>query len=102
TILLNQKAKPISERVRAATPQPATPAAVLKVIADLAKKQPAFDRVSVVFPGVVRDGITETAFNLHRRFIGFHLARELQRRLHKPVRVCNDADVQGYGAVKNR
>jgi polyphosphate glucokinase len=94
-IVLDPKAKPISERVRAVTPQPATPAAVLRVISALVKQQPAFDRVSVGFPGVVRNGVTETAFNLHPRWVGV-------KRLHKPVRVCNDADVQGFGIIKAR
>jgi polyphosphate glucokinase len=101
-IVLDPKAKPISERVRAVTPQPATPAAVLRVISALVKQQPAFDRVSVGFPGVVRNGVTETAFNLHPRWVGVNLAKELQKRLHKPVRVCNDADVQGFGIIKAR
>jgi polyphosphate glucokinase len=99
-IVLDAKAKPVSERVRAVTPQPATPAAVLRVIVALVKQQPAYDRVSVGFPGVVRKGVTETAYNLHPRWVGVNLARELQKRLHKPVRVCNDADVQGFGIIK--
>jgi polyphosphate glucokinase len=101
-IVLDAKAKPISERLRAVTPQPATPAAVLKVIVSLVKQQPAFDRVSVGFPGVVRKGVTETAFNLHPRWVGVNLARELQKRFHKPARVCNDADVQGFGIIKSK
>ncbi len=99
-IVLNEKGKAISERGRDATPQPATPASVFKVITALAKAQPAFDRVSVGFPGVVRKGVTETAHNLHPRWVGLNLAGELKRRLHKPVRVSNDADVQGLGVIK--
>ncbi len=99
-IVLDTRSKPVSDRGRALTPEPATPGACLKVMCDLAKKQPAFDRISVGFPGVVRKGVIFTAANLHPRWVGFNLARELQKRLHKPVRVANDADMQGFGAVK--
>src|SRR5258708_6471115 len=99
-IVLDARAKPVSERARAETPQPATPLAVLRVIVKLVKTQPAFDRVSVGFPGVIRKGATETADNLHPRWIGLNLERELTKRLRKPVRVSNDADVQGFGVVK--
>jgi polyphosphate glucokinase len=102
TIVLDDRSKPVSDRARALTPEPATPQAVLRVACDLTKRQPAFDRVSVGFPGVVRKGVIFTAANLHPRWVGFNLARELQKRLHKPVRVANDADVQGFGAIKGR
>jgi polyphosphate glucokinase len=101
-IVLDARSKPIADRARALTPEPATPGACLRVMCDLAKKQPAFDRVSVGFPGVVRKGVIFTAANLHPRWVNLNLARELQKRLHKPVRVSNDADVQGFGAVKGR
>jgi polyphosphate glucokinase len=58
-----------------------------------------FDRVSVGFPGVVRQGVTETAVNLHPDWLGFDLADTLSHQLGKPVRVANDADLQGLGAV---
>lgn len=101
-IVLDSKSKPVSERARAVTPEPATPQACLRVIGDLVKRQPAFDRVSVGFPGVVRKGVIFTAFNLHPRWVNLNLAAELKKRLHKPVRVSNDADVQGFGAVKGK
>jgi polyphosphate glucokinase len=48
---------------------------------------------------VVRGGVTETAPNLHKQWYGFDLADKLESKLGKPVRVANDADVQGYGAI---
>jgi polyphosphate glucokinase len=70
----------------------------LEIIANLAAEK-AYDRVSVGFPGVVRNGITETAANLTPEWIGFNLATALSDRLGKPTRVINDADMQGLGAV---
>ena len=59
-----------------------------------------FDRVSVGFPGVVKKGVTYTAANLHPLWYGFPLEKEIQKRWKKPVRLANDAAVQGYGAIK--
>lgn len=98
-LLLDSKGNPLSERVRKETPQPAKPEPVIDAIVELAATQAEFDRVSVGFPGVVRDGVTETAVNLHPDWIKLDLAKELSQRLNKPVRVINDADMQGLGAI---
>jgi polyphosphate glucokinase len=101
-MLLDDRAKPISERMREDTPQPATPERILAVLDEIAGKMPGFDRVSVGFPGVVKHGVTLTAHNLNPQWVGFDLERVLSRRWRKPVRVCNDAAVQGYGAIRGR
>ncbi|NEU73566.1 ROK family protein [Hassallia byssoidea VB512170] len=98
-LLLDSKGNPLSEKVRKETPQPAKPEPVINAIVELAATQAEFDRVSVGFPGVVRDGVTETAVNLHPDWIKLDLAKELSQRLNKPVRVINDADMQGLGAI---
>lgn len=99
-MIIDEKGVPLTERARTETPQPATPEAVTKTIAELIVKLGEFDRVSVGYPGVVRHGRAETAHNLHKKFIGFDLAKTLFKKLGKPVRVCNDADVQGFGAIE--
>ena len=101
-MVLDATGKAITERARVATPRPATPAAVLRALGGLIRKHPPFDRVSVGFPGVVTDGVVRTAPNLDKRFEGFDLAKALARVARKPVRVCNDADVQGFGAIRGR
>ena len=98
-IVLDASGKPLTERTRVPTPPHATPKKVLAIIEQLATSLGAFDRVSVGFPGVVRDGKLLTAPNLGPGWAGFGLAVELKRRLRRPVRVANDADVQGMGCV---
>ena len=88
-----------SERVRVPTPKPATTTAVLDALVTLVQPL-AFDRVSVGFPGVVVDGVTRTAPNLDPSWTDFDLASELGRRLHRTVRVLNDAGVQGFGVIQ--
>ena len=100
TLVVGTDGKALTEKKRVDTPRPATPRAVIKAILVLAKQQGAFDRISVGFPGVVRRGVVETAYNLHPDWVGVNIDRMLTKELGKPVRAANDADVQGLGAVK--
>ena len=54
----------LTDRVRVPTPVGAPPQQIVKVLADMVAPLGAFDRVSVGFPGVVRDGRVLTAPNL--------------------------------------
>ncbi len=99
-LVLDGSGNPLSERVRIATPVPATPRAVLAVVKRLVAKQPPFDRVSVGFPGVVVDGVVHTAPNLHETWRGVDLDAAITKLAHRNARVLNDAAVQGYGAIK--
>ena len=98
-IVLDSKGSELCERQRQETPQPATPESILDLIEGLISKVPEFDRVAVGFPGVVRNGIIDTAANLDIRWPGTNLSAQLEQRLKRPTRVANDADVQGYGCV---
>jgi polyphosphate glucokinase len=99
---LDAKGKPLTERLREATPAVPTTAAVLAVIEKLREQMPAFDRVSVGFPGVIKEGKTLTAVNLHPSWIGFPFRETLAKKWKKPVHLANDAAVQGYGAIKGK
>jgi polyphosphate glucokinase len=97
-MVLDDLGNPVSDRYRQKTPQPATPGIIIDTIVNLATSV-TFDRVAVGFPGVTRRGVTYTAVNLNPSWIGFDLASALSKKLKKPVRVANDADIQGYGAI---
>jgi len=99
TIVLDEAGSAITERNRVPTPDPAKPDPVIEAIANLAAEQGEFERSSVGFPGVVKHGIVYTAVNLHKDWREFHLEKTLSEKLAKPVRVCNDADIQGLGAI---
>jgi polyphosphate glucokinase len=100
-ILLDAAGTPVSDRVRVPTPKIATPRAVIKGLGKLRQSLGAFDRVSVGFPGVIKHGCTFSGFNLHPLWVKqFPLQRSLEKLWKRPVRVANDAAVQGYGAIK--
>ena len=97
-MVLDTVGNPVSDRQRLKTPHPAKPKDVIDTILTLAKDQ-EFDRVSVGFPGVVQQGIIKTAVNLHKDWLQYDLASSLTELLSKPVKVANDADIQGFGAI---
>ena len=101
-IVLDTSGNPQTERSRVETPQPPLTQPVISAISSLAAAQGEFDRVSVGFAGVVRRGVTETAANLDPEWIGFDLGSALVQSLAKPVRVANDADMQGLGATSGQ
>ena len=101
--VLDANGKMLHERLRVDTPKNSTPQQLVDLIVEMVKALPPFDRVSVGFPGVVRNGVIRTAPNLGtEHFHGFDLAAALRDRLGAPVRVENDADVQGLAAVKGK
>jgi len=99
TIILDPDGKPLTERERIPTPPRATPKKVMAIIEQMARQQGEFDRVSVGFPGVVKDGKLLTAFNLGPGWTKFDFQKALGKQLMRPVRIANDADVQGMGSV---
>ncbi|MGH7948747.1 MAG: ROK family protein [Candidatus Binataceae bacterium] len=101
-LTLDAAGKPVNERSRIDTPPNATPKKVIAVIQKLACLQPRFDRVAVGFPGVIKKGVVYSAPNLGAGWRNFPLAAKLAARLRRPVRVANDADVQGLASVSGR
>lgn len=101
------------DRVRIDTPYPLAPDKLVAVLTDLVKGLPAYDRTSVGFPGMVRDGRILSAphfispegpegkptINLTKAWDAFNLQASLSSALGKPTKVANDADVQGSAVI---
>jgi polyphosphate glucokinase len=102
--LLDDAGSLIGERQRVPTPpKPVAPEDLVRAIDQAAAPLGTFERVSVGFPGYVRDGRVITAPNLGTDALaGFDLQSVLAEHLGKPVRVLNDADVQGFGAIRGK
>ncbi|MBL6750824.1 MAG: ROK family protein, partial [Nevskia sp.] len=98
--VLDAQGNMLVDRVSVPTPYPCRPAVLLRALAGLVAPLPAFDRISIGFPGVVRGGRVVTAPHFgtdHWR--GYALEATLARRFGKPVRLLNDAEVQGLGII---
>ena len=101
-LVVDARGHRLTDRSRIPTPRPARPAAIVAGVLDLAAGQGDYDRVSVGFPGVVEAGIVRTAPNLGRGWANYPLREAISARLGKPVRVTNDAGVQGLGVIEGR
>ncbi|WP_405921816.1 polyphosphate--glucose phosphotransferase [Streptomyces sp. NBC_00122] len=96
------------ERHKVLTPQPATPEGVAGCVAEVVRAFSWSGPVGVTFPGVVTNGITRSAANVDKGWVGVDAAALLTRELGGlPVTVLNDADAAGvaemtYGAGRGR
>jgi polyphosphate glucokinase len=88
------------ERFRAATPQPATPAAVGNVVRQVTQHFGWSGPVGCAFPALVRGGVACTAANIDPAWIGTDVESLLGRRTGCPVTVLNDADAAGLAEVR--
>jgi len=93
----------VVDGVRVDTPYPCPPKVLMKALVDLVKPLPEFDRVSVGFPGYVRDDKVITAPHFGNDiWYGFDVVKALKARFGKPVRLLNDADMQGLAAIQGK
>lgn len=98
--LLDVDGKLVGDNARVATPHPSPPDVVIPALVGLAHCLGNYQRISVGFPGVVRGMHVLTAPNLGtEQWAGFDLGGTLAERLGRPVRLLNDATVQGLGVI---
>lgn len=102
--VINEKGQMLAERVRVPTPHPCPPRILLENLKRMVAGLPAFDRISIGFPGVVREGKVLTAPNLDTSlWAGYALRQAVSRAFgNKPAQLLNDADMQGLGLVSGR
>ena len=101
--ILDMEGTMLKDYVRIETPPSAGPNDVMQAILELTKDFKEYTKVSVGFPGYVRDGIVHTAPNLSTdKWKGVDLKKQLTVLLKQPARVINDADLQGLGIAKGK
>jgi polyphosphate glucokinase len=91
--------KLVEARQKIDTPRPATPAAVADVVAQLVKNFGWTGPVGATFPGVVVDGVTRTAANVDKGWIGTDARSLLAKATGQEVSVVNDADAAGMAEM---
>lgn len=114
--VLDAKGRMVADRVRVDTTYPLAPDTFVDDVVALVRPLPSYERVSMGFPGVVRDGhiITAPHFvtkkgpgtavvpSLLKAWTGFDAEGVLTERLSRPVRILNDADLQGMAVVSGK
>ncbi|HTN20945.1 MAG TPA: ROK family protein [Pelobium sp.] len=101
--ILNTKGEVIQDYQKMATPEKADPKSIVATIKTLTKKFPRYDKIAVGFPGFVKQGVVFTAPNLDSKaFKKFDLSKTLAIEFKRPVRLVNDADLQGFALIKGK
>lgn len=101
--VLDSQGRMIVDSVRVDTPYPCPPKVLVNALVGLVKPLPEFDRVSVGFPGYVRDDKVITAPHFGNDiWYGFDVVKALKTKFGKPVRLLNDADMQGLAAIQGK
>jgi polyphosphate glucokinase len=101
--VLDQHGKLLTEHRRVPTPHPCPPSLLVKTLLELVEPFKAYGCVSIGFPGVVRGSRVLTAPHLGTKdYAGFDLGGRMAKALGKPVRLVNDADMQGFAVVKGK
>jgi polyphosphate glucokinase len=90
----------VGERFRLETPQPAVPNAVADVVEKVAAHFNYQGPTGVAFPAVVKHGVTYTAANVDRSWIGTNAGELFSRHVGGPVTVVNDADAAGIAEIR--
>ncbi len=88
------------ERFRIDTPKPSTPDAVAEVVSQIVQHFGGGDRVGITFPSVVKHGVTKTAANVDKSWVGCDASKLFTQKLGLPVHVMNDADAAGVAEVR--
>ena len=91
--------KLLADRKKIDTPRPAVPDAVAEVVHELTTSFGWSGPVGITFPGVVVGGVTRTAANLNKAWIGLDARELLGKAAGGPVKVLNDADAAGIAEM---
>ena len=98
-----EKGEFTTKRKKILTPKPATPEAVIEVVAQLVDHfiDDIDDdtAVGVTVPAVVQHGVVLSAANIDPTWIAFEGEKALEKRLGRDVYLVNDADAAGYAEL---
>jgi polyphosphate glucokinase len=114
--VLDENAQLLTERVRMRVPYPCPPDLLVHTLAELVAPLPSYDRVSVGFPGMVRDGlvrqtphyVTESGpFSpqvpeLAALWADFDVQAAVSEALGRPTRLVNDAELVGLAVTEGK
>ncbi len=95
-----QTGKLVTERLRLPTPQPATPEAMTRTVAQIVSHFDWKGPVGAGFPAIVQQGVARSAANIDPSWIGRDVGDMFQQACSCPVTVLNDADAAGIAEMR--
>lgn len=93
----------LAERYRLATPQPSTPKAVARAVLEIKEHFGWHGPIGCGYPGVVLHGVTWTASNVDKKWIGADAKGIFTKIIAddaSPVEFINDADAAGLAEMR--
>ncbi len=95
-----ERGRLVNERCRVRMPTPSKPEAVAGCVVEIVQHFGWKGPIGCTFPAVVKDGVTLSAANVDKDWIGFNARRLFQRKTHLPVHILNDADAAGIAEME--
>jgi polyphosphate glucokinase len=93
--------KLIGDRFKLLTPQPATPERVAATVAEVVKHFGWKGPLGVTYPGVIVNGVAQTAANVDKSWLGRNVSEVISSALDgQQVTMLNDADAAGLAEAR--
>ena len=90
----------LTERLKFATPSPATPAAVAETVMELIQALDFKGKlIGCGFPAIIMDGVAKSASNIDDSWVNIDVEKLLSKKTGCTVKVLNDADAAGIAEV---
>ncbi len=106
-IVDTETGKMLTDRIRVATPKPASPEAVVDLISEWVLRLDWKGPIGCGFPSIIKNGVATTATNVDKSWIGLNINTYFSKILNTNCTVINDADAAGlaemeFGAGKDK
>ena len=93
----------LTERVKLPTPEGGGPTDILATVVQLIEELGGVESdvpVGICFPAVVHNGVTMSAANVSKEWIGLEAEKLFEKGLGRDIHFVNDADAAGYAEVR--
>jgi polyphosphate glucokinase len=93
----------IGDRIRVETPAGGSTDDIIATVKALLQKlpeSPSDTPVGICFPAVVQHGVTKSAANISKKWIGFDADKAFTKALGRDVHLVNDADAAGLAEMR--
>ena len=93
----------VGDRIRVETPDGGSTDDIISTVKSLVKKLPDCPDdtpIGICFPAVVQHGVTKSAANISKKWIGFDADKAFTKALGRDVHLVNDADAAGLAEMR--